>query len=441
MAAILIVEDDRPLADTTARGLRESGHEVAVAYTLEEGLNRLRDRVPEVVITDLMLADRSGLDLLIKARAAPHPPDVILVTAHATALTAAQAMQQGAYEYIVKPYGIEELRAVVHRVCGRRALVASSPSAPDPAGAADPIAASPQMRETLDLAREVAASPSTVLLRGESGTGKEEVARYVHRNSPRAGGPFVAINCGAIPENLLASELFGHEKGAFTGAVARRAGAFERASGGTLLLDEIGDISIATQVHLLRAIELREIVRVGSDKAVTVDVRLIAATHRDLEAMLREGTFREDLYYRVNVVAIPVPPLRNRPDDIPALARHFVRQLGGDPGRLTAAALETMQSYTWPGNVRELRNIVENLLIRARGAAVTAELAASILPTGRRAPSSPAVLPETGTLEEVEAARIRAALAASNGNKARAARALGISRRRLYSRMQILGIA
>ena len=441
MAKILVVEDDWSLADMTARGLRESGHEVTVAGTLDDGVRRIGESVPDLVITDLMLDDKSGLDMLRQARDLPRPPEVILVTAHATALTAAQAMQGGAYEYITKPYSLEELNAIIERVCARRSLVAAATPMSGVSGKRELIAESTAMKETLALADEAAPSASTVLLLGESGVGKEEVARFIHARSPRANEPFIAINCGAIPESLLASELFGHEKGAFTGAVSRRAGAFERAAGGTLLLDEIGDIPAATQIHLLRAIESREITRVGSDKTVRLDVRLLAATHRNLEELLRDGKLREDLYYRINVIAIRIPPLRERQADVPPLARHFVRQSGAAPDRLSPQSLEILQAYTWPGNVRELRNIVENLLIRSRGATISAELVSSVLPTTTAVQSaSESPSPAEDTLEEIEAARIREALRAANGNKAHAARALGISRRRLYSRIKILDI-
>ena len=441
MAKILVVEDDWSLADMTARGLRESGHEVTVAGTLDDGLRRIKESVPDLVITDLMLDDKSGLDMLRQARDLPRPPEVILITAHPTALTAAQAMQGGAYEYLTKPYSLAELNAIIARVSARRSLVAAATPMSGVSGKRELIAESTAMQETLALADEAAPSASTVLLRGESGVGKEEVAMFIHSRSPRANEPFIAINCGAIPESLLASELFGHEKGAFTGAVSRRAGAFERAAGGTLLIDEIGDISAATQIHLLRAIESREITRVGSDKTVRLDVRLLAATHRNLEELLRDGKFREDLYYRINVIAIQIPPLRERQADVPPLAQHFVRQSGAAPDRLSPQALEILQAYTWPGNVRELRNIIENLLIRSRGATISAELVSSVLPTTTTVPSageSPSSSEDT--LEEMEAARIREALRAASGNKASAARALGISRRRLYSRIKILDI-
>jgi DNA-binding NtrC family response regulator len=441
MAKILVVEDDWSLADMTARGLRESGHEVTVAGTLDEGLRQIEESVPDLVITDLMLDDKSGLDMLRQARDLPQPPEVILITAHPTALTAAQAMQGGAYEYLTKPYSLAELNAIIERVCARRSLVAAATPMSGASGKRELIAESAAMKETLALADEAAASASTVLLRGESGVGKEEVAMFIHSRSPRANEPFIAINCGAMPESLLASELFGHEKGAFTGAVSRRAGAFERAAGGTLLIDEIGDIPAATQIHLLRAIEAREITRVGSDKTVRLDVRLLAATHRNLEELLRDGKLREDLYYRINVITIQIPPLRERRADVPPLAHHFVRQSGATPDRLSPQALEILQAYTWPGNVRELRNIVENLLIRSRGATISAELVSSVLPTTTTVPSageSPSSSEDT--LEEMEAARIREALRAASGNKASAARALGISRRRLYSRIKILDI-
>jgi DNA-binding NtrC family response regulator len=383
-----------------------------------------------------MLGEGSGLDVLRAARRRPERPEVILATAHAASHTAAQAMQEGAYEYIVKPYSLEEIGRIVRRIAQRRTLVGEAPAAVSP-GARELIADSAAMRAVLELAESVAAVPTTVLLRGESGTGKEEIARRIHERSARAGGAFVPVNCGAIPESLLASELFGHERGAFTGAVSSRKGAFERADGGTLLLDEVGDIPLTTQVHLLRAIETREILRVGGSAPVAVDTRIIAATHRDLEDLVRRGAYREDLYYRINVYSIRIPPLRERPGDIPGLVALFLGQGGCAPDRMTAGALEALVSYAWPGNARELRNVVENLVIRSRGGAVTADLVRSVLPS---VPVKSGVGGGAETLAEAEARRIREALAQCGGNKAEAARRLGITRRRLYSRMKVLGI-
>ena len=438
MAKILIVEDNIPLRKIASEYLGNEGHEVSVATDEESGLAQLNCSSPAIVITDLMLESGSGINVLKEARAQSEPPEVILVTAHATSHTAAQAMQEGAYEYLTKPYSLEEIGNIVKRIVARRKLVGQAGKASQPAGeSSEIIAMSAKMRHVLQLADDVVSSTTSILLRGESGTGKEVVARYLHGNSPRKDSAFVAVNCGAIPESLLATELFGHEKGAFTGANDRKIGAFERANGGTLLLDEIGDVSLSTQVHLLRVLESREITRVGGSEPVHVDVRLIAATHQDLEAMIRSQTFREDLYYRLNVYPIMIPPLRDRRDDIPALTDFFLRQWGSDAGRVEDGALRMLTEYTWPGNVRELRNVSETLMIRAKGGMITAELLRSVLPE-----SPPKTTEKQGheTLHELESRRIREALEATNGNKTEAAKLLGISRRRMYSRLKILGI-
>ena len=437
MATILLVEDDRPLAKMSSAFLREAGHTLAVAADEAGGLRELERVDPQIVITDLMLERGSGLNILREARARETPPEVILVTAHATSHTAAQAMQEGAYEYVTKPYSLEEIGNIVKRIEARLALVGQAAGTRTAAGRQTIVADSASMRRVLEQARDVAPSATTVMLRGESGTGKEIVARYIHEKGPRHAGPFVAVNCGAIPENLLESELFGHEKGAFTGADARRPGAFERAHKGTLLLDEIGDISPATQIHLLRVLETREVTRVGGAATVPVDVRLIASTHQDLEGMLRTQAFREDLYYRLNVFAIKIPPLRERREDVRALVDHFLTQWGSGIERVEAPALELLTAYGWPGNVRELRNVTENLQIRARGGPITADRVRSVLPTDSFAHCAGA---GGETLQELETRRIREALEASGGNKTEAAHLLGISRRRMYSRLKILGI-
>ena len=436
MARILLVEDDQQLCHAAAGFLKDEGHDVATAADVDEGYRKLSEFAPEVVITDLMLGEGSGLDILKEARRLIAPPEVILVTAHATSGTAAQAMQHGAYEYINKPYSLEEIGNIIKRIAARRALVGPAPSA-GTEGGRPLVAASREMQQVLEMAADVASTETSVLLRGESGTGKEEVARFIHEKSPKASGEFIAVNCGAIPENLLASELFGHEKGAFTGAVSKKLGAFERAHNGSLLLDEIGDISLATQVHLLRVLETKDVTRVGGMTTVPVDVRLIAATHQDLEALIREGIFREDLYYRINVYPIVIPPLRERRDDIPALLGHFLEQSGSGAERVDPEAMLALRAYDWPGNVRELRNVTENLLIRSKGERLTVQLVKSILPSGRIKPPPPT---RQETLQESEARRIREALETTGGNKTAAAKLLGISRRRMYSRMKILGI-
>ncbi len=446
MAKILIVEDDLPLQAIVSAFLRDEGHDVATASAEAEGCELLTTFEPDVVVTDLMLETGSGLNVLKAARACDSPIDVILVTAHATSHTAAQAMQEGAYEYLQKPYELDEIAAIIARIEKRRVLVRQSVRGPGGVSVVqNMIAESPAMQDVLSLVRDVIASGTSVLLRGESGTGKEVLARYIHENGPRAQQPFVAVNCGAITESLLGSELFGHEKGAFTGAVSQKQGAFECAHQGTLLLDEIGDVSLQTQIHLLRVLESRELTRVGGTQSLSVDVRLIAATHQDLEALIKEKRFRDDLYFRLNVYPILIPPLRERREDIAPLVELFLSQSSCTRDRITDEALERLTQHEWPGNVRELRNISENLLIRSRGGIISADLVNTVLPmVANAAPAvgvAPVAAPTTETLEAVEARQIRAALEMAGGNKSEAARRLGITRRRMYSRMKILGIA
>ena len=438
MPKILIVEDDAPLRKMVSTYLADAGHEIDSAADEAGAIKQLAKMAPDIVISDLVLESGSGINVLKEARALPEPPEVILVTAHATSHTAAQAMQEGAYEYLTKPYDLDEIGNIVKRVAARRELVGHTESAAGSFGGnAHIISASMSMQDVLQQAEDVASAATSVLLRGESGTGKEVVARFIHDSSPRTEKAFVAVNCGAIPEDLLASELFGHEKGAFTGADSRKAGAFERADGGTLMLDEIGDVSLGTQVHLLRVLESREITRVGGSEAIPVDVRVIAATHQDLESMIRSQSFREDLYYRLNVYPITIPPLRERREDVGDLIAHFLQQWGSEVSRVDDAAMDVLCSYNWPGNVRELRNITENLQIRAKGGVITADLVNTILPA-----SSVETESEDGqeTLQELETRRIREALEATGGNKTEAAKLLGISRRRMYSRLKVLGI-
>ncbi len=440
MATILIVDDDRKLADANFQVLKYDGHTVHVAYELEGGIRLMEDHQPEVILCDLVLGTDSGLQLLSASRTQRHLPDVILVTGHPTEQTAEEAMNLGAYEYMRKPYTKDELTGLVRRILDRRALLSRRRARRREKDADQPlhlIGDSRAMKELLSSLDDVALRQTTVLLRGETGTGKELLTRYVHTNGRNADGPFVAINCAAIPENLLASELFGHEKGAFTGAVASRVGAFERASNGTLLLDEIGDIPASTQVHLLRVIESCEVIRVGGSETIPVTPRLVAATHRDLEALVRQGKFREDLYYRINVYPVVVPPLRSRVSDLPGLVKHFLEELDADENLLSSCALESMKHYHWPGNVRELRNLVENIVIRARGNQVDSDKLQQIFTPLQQLHHTAST---DDTLEAIETRRIKEALAGANGNKSHAAEVLGITRRKLYSRMKVLGI-
>ena len=437
MAKILIVEDDPDQALTALRGLKESGHTVQMADGVESGIKLLRKMKPEIVITDLMLGENSGLEVLTAARGEKQFPDVIVVTAHPSSETANEAMQRGAYEYLSKPYSIEDLRSQVQHIVERRSLIDQcrrKRKQPSDTNSPDMVVESPTMKKLLHNLEGALARNTTLLLRGESGSGKEQLARYIHSKGPNPDEPFVAINCAALPENLLGSELFGHEKGAFTGADSTRKGAFERAGKGTLLLDEIGDIPLTTQVHLLRALESREIQRVGGDQSISVQARVLCATHRNLEEMVEEETFRQDLFFRINVFPIVIPPLRDRSEDIRAMTKKFLNEFEA-PADLIP--IEPLLEYHWPGNVRELRNVVENLVIRSFNQEITPEVVESLLlppslPTNRDLKEE--------TLSEMEIRKIKEAICLSGGNKSKAAKHLGITRRKLYSRMNVLGI-
>jgi len=448
MASILIVEDDQKLATVTSIHLKKEGHDVEVAYSLETARLHLKEFAPEIVITDLHIGDDSGLQVLAEAKQEPQQPDVVFITAHADAETASMAMKDGAYEYVTKPFSMDEIAAITKRISVRRGLVSEvrklrEDAAKSKVGKTNGlVVASEEMQSLLDRVQKVAPLQTTVLIRGESGTGKEVVARFIHENSSNPNCPFVAINCGAIPENLLTSELFGHERGAYTGASARRAGAFERANGGILFLDEMGEIAQATQVALLRVLETGEITRVGGEKPFKVNVRLIAATHQNLEERVANGKFREDLYYRINVFTASIPPLRDRKGDIIPIARHFLKGFGMDADSVSDEHLQPLHNYPWPGNVRELRNIMENLFISCLEQPASAGLVESILP--KPLVAQPLTTSSGGgdeTLEEAETRKIQQALREANGNKTKAAEALGITRRRLYSRMKVLGFA
>ena len=443
MADILLVEDDRKLAHVASLYLEEEGHTVRSVPDVPAALAALRRHAPDILLTDLVLGKESGLDVLRAARALGNPPDVLLITAHGDAETAALAMRFGAYEYVRKPFAMEEISALVRRIQERRQLVAECRAQTRRTAIPDDeelIAESPGMKGVLRLIEEVAGMNTTVLIRGESGCGKDVAARCIHRRSAFSGGPFVALNCGALPESLLASELFGHEKGAFTGASERRAGAFERADGGTLFLDEIGEMPESVQVHLLRVLEERAITRVGGSVPVAVSLRLIAATHRKLEHLVASGVFRQDLYYRIQVFPLDIPPLRERTEDIGPLWHHFIRQFDADAPFPEEAFAEVLKQYDWPGNVRELRNLAEYLYVRGKaGHPVSAEAVRELLRERLEKRSGGAG--SADTLADVEAVQIRNALERCGWNKSRAAALLGITRRRLYSRMKILGIA
>jgi nitrogen regulation protein NR(I) len=370
-ARILLIEDDTGIADTLQRALAEEGHEVAVERRGDAGLARAALETFHVVITDLKLAGASGLEVVRQLHAAQPRLPIILVTAYGTTETAIEAMKFGAYDYLLKPFDFPQMLELVGKAADSNRRMSEPVALGEPTASRDAlIGQSAAMQAIYKEIGRVASKPVNVLIRGETGTGKELIARALYQHSDRANAPFVAINCAAIPETLLESELFGYERGAFTGAEARRIGRFEQADHGTIFLDEIGDMTLGTQVKLLRVLQDKTLQRLGGKETIPVDVRVIAATHCDLEGAIREKQFREDLYYRLNVVALTLPPLRQRREDIPDLVRYFLAkhgaQLGNASPSVHAEAIDFLQAQTWPGNVRELENVVRKALLAAQ---------------------------------------------------------------------------
>jgi len=440
MALLLVVEDDAPVRSFVADALRMVGHRVEEAADGEAAVRRVRDQDFDVVITDLRMPGSSGLDLLREVRGLPDPPEVVVLTAHGSVTTAVEAIKAGAFDFLEKPVpGPETLRIVVERALERRRLardVERLRAGQRPReGEAEVVAADASTRALLDRLRRVAASDATVLLLGESGTGKEVFARELHRLRFGHGAPFVAVNCAAIPETLLESELFGHEKGAFTGATERRVGLLEAASDGTLFLDEVGEMPLSLQPKLLRVLETREFARVGGSRTIRTDARFVAATHRDLAEAVREGAFREDLYYRLEVLPLRIPPLRERPRDVEALAEHFLerqrRRTRRPDLQLSPEARDLLTRYDWPGNVRELRNAIERACVLAEGP--------RILPEDLGLPLRLAGS-EEGLLTRQERETVLRVLREVGGNRKAAAARLGISLRTLQYRLKEYGL-
>jgi DNA-binding NtrC family response regulator len=455
-AAILVVEDEAKMRRLLELQLAEEGFAVHSAADAEAGLQLLVREKPDLVVTDLRLPGMSGLEFLQAVKRVNAALPVVVMTAYGTVESAVEAMKDGASDYVTKPFSLAELVLVIRKELDSHRLREENRSLREALGrryAYDNIVAqSDKMQAVLALVERVAPTNSTVLLGGESGVGKDLIARAVHEHSQRASGPFVKINSTAIPETLLESELFGYEKGAFSGASGSKPGKFEMADKGTLFLDEIGDIPAAIQVKLLRVLQDREFERLGGTKTHKVDVRLVAATNRDLRAALEEGTFREDLYYRLNVVAIDIPPLRDHMEDVPALANYFLERYARESAKpvtgITPDAMKRLMDYHWPGNVRELQNIIERgvTLSAAPSSGATTGTVLDVAdiylddPTARSAWSSAHVLPPGMTLEQWEDETIREALRRANGNKSQAARALGLSRNALRYRLSKLGV-
>ena len=449
MPAILIVEDEAKMRRLLELNLGEDGFTTFSAGDAEAGLKMLRENSIDLVLTDLKLPGMNGLEFLqaVKRQNAALP--VVVMTAFGSVETAVEAMKAGASDYVLKPFSLTEMRMVINKELDVRNLREENRSLREALGKryAHPnvVARSPKMQEVLATVERVAPTNSTVLLGGESGVGKDLIARAIHEKSKRATGPFLKINSTAIPENLLESELFGFEKGAFTGAVASKPGKFELADKGTLFLDEIGDVPPTIQVKLLRVLQEREFERLGGTRTIKVDVRLIAATNRDLREALEQGTFREDLYYRLNVVPIDIAPLRERKEDIPDLANLFTARFAGDSGKLvegiTPEAMQVLVNHHWPGNVRELQNVIERGCALAKGSVLTpADIHLDVRTS--KAPSDGAgFLPDGMTLEQWEDEMVQEALRRANGNKSQAARLLGLSRNALRYRLSKIGIA
>src|ERR1700730_10599318 len=449
MPAILIVEDEAKMRRLLELDLGEEGCTTLSAGDAETGLKLLRENTVDLVVTDLKLPGMNGLDFLqaVKHQNAALP--VIVMTAFGTVETAVEAMKAGASDYVLKPFSLAEMRMVIHKELDVHKLREENRSLREALGKryAHPnvVARSPKMQEVLATVERVAPTNATVLLGGESGVGKDLIARAIHEKSRRASGPFLKINSTAIPENLLESELFGFEKGAFTGAVASKPGKFELADKGTLFLDEIGDVPPVTQVKLLRVLQEREFERLGGTKTVKVDVRLIAATNRDLREALEQGTFREDLYYRLNVVPIDIAPLRERKEDIPELVNIFIARFAGESGKpvegITPEAMRILVSYHWPGNVRELQNIIERACALGKGSVLEpSDIHLDVRP-GKAANGPGGFLPDGMTLEQWEDEMVQEALRRANGNKSQAARLLGLSRNALRYRLSKIGIS
>ncbi|HEV2618087.1 MAG TPA: sigma-54 dependent transcriptional regulator [Candidatus Acidoferrales bacterium] len=448
MSSILIVEDEAKMRRLLELNLGDEGFTTHAAADAETGLKLLSQEKIDLVVTDFKLPGMNGLEFLQAIKRVDASLPVVIMTAYGSVESAVEAMKVGASDYVLKPFSLAEMILVIRKELDARKLRDENRSLREALGQryeyANVVAKSEKMQAVLALVERVAPTNSTVLLGGESGVGKDLIARAIHEHSHRASGPFVKINSTAIPENLLESELFGYEKGAFSGATTSKPGKFELADKGTLFLDEIGDVPPAIQVKLLRVLQERQFERLGGTKTLKVDVRLIAATNRDLRAALEEGTFREDLYYRLNVVAIDIPPLREHKDDIPALANFFLGRFARESGKpvreITPAAMKLLMDFYWPGNVRELENILERGVTLSSGPMLdAADIHLDTRSPNHQAGAAP-VIPEGMTLDKWEQEIIREALRRANGNKSQAARALGLSRNALRYRLSQMGV-
>ena len=442
-AVVLIVDDDKNTRDGLERALRTE-YDVRLAENAERAMELLGDGTVDLLLSDLRMPGMDGLALLRRVHA-QHPEVVcILLTAYGSVETAVEAMKQGAYDFLTKPVNLDHLEMLIERALRARAMEAENrrlqAQLDSKFGLENIIGNSPAMQPVFDMVRQAAPTQATVLIRGASGTGKELIAQAIHRLSPRAKGPFVAVHCAALSSSLLESELFGHERGAFTGAVGRRKGRFELADGGTLFLDEISEIDAALQVKLLRVLEERRFERVGGNTPVEVDIRLIAATNRNLEEWVAQGKFRDDLFFRLNVVDIVLPPLSERQSDIPVLCDHFVREFAARNGKpvtgLTSDVVNLLSAYAWPGNVRELRNLIEKMVVLSRGDRLTARDVPANIREAVKGRLPARNLSGEGSLSEMERQKILAVLQKRGENRTQAAIELGISRRTLHRKLR-----
>jgi DNA-binding NtrC family response regulator len=438
---LLIVDDETAILDTLRIHTAASG---------QQGLDAISEFRPDFILSDIRMPGVGGIEILKAAQELDPNLPVILMTAQASLQSAIQAVNQGAFHYIQKPFSNDELLVILRRAVESRQLKRENQALKkeirrrDASEASRPAGKSPNFLEVLKLAETVAPTDSTVLISGASGAGKEVLARYIHGLSDRNGGPFISINCGALPENLLESELFGHVKGSFTGAVRDKQGLFVAAEAGTFFLDEVGEMTAATQVKLLRVLQEREVVPVGSTEPIPVDVRIIAATNRDLEEEIRRGSFRSDLYYRLNVITLHLPPLNERREDIPILADHFLTRFAArrekSPTRLSAEALSALQAYDWPGNVRELENALERAAVLSKDGEIPASALPARVTAEKQRPLVADTLPPNPTLEIIERAYVLWVLQSEGGNKSRAAEVLGIDPSTLYRKLLRYGI-
>ena len=440
---ILVVDDEEIVRESLGGWLEKDGYTVAWAPDGRSAIERLKTEPWSIMVVDLKMPGMDGLQVLEEAKKLRPEIAVVIMTAYATVDTAVSAMKMGAYDYLVKPFDPEELSIMMQKIVSQQSLVRENAvlrqALKQEYRFRDLLSKSPAMQGVFELARTAARSNSTILVLGESGSGKEVLARAIHMESPRVDGPFVAVSCAALTETLLESELFGHEKGSFTGAIARRKGKFEAAHGGTLFLDEVGDISQKLQLDLLRVLEDRKFHRIGGNDPIEVDVRIIAATNRDLRKAAHEGKFREVLFYRLNVIPITIPPLRERREDIPLLVENFVERLSVEMKKpidgVSTDAMSALMAHDWPGNVRELRNILERGAVVATGPVI--QLSDLGLPSKAEAPPKPGTL---ASLEEVERRHVAPLHAHTGGNVSQSARILGIDRVTLYNKMRKWGL-